>query len=241
MKERPAIAMVLAFSAPLAVKWQRAHECKKTAGAKISVGRFLSGPLYPCYLHTKKQIEAHIMRLNSRRKPTIDCKNALMASQCSSMTDKGLVKLHLQLRTLKSGMRWATVARLGLAAGVALLVLLALTVVTNEIRATYEALHPTESFQRRPEQNWGYTPLLAELPEPVVKFGVWYSKTVENTVALVVDTDPSKSSITAKTSALGFSLTYGFILLLVICIGYSEARRKARKRLGAIIKYYDKR
>ncbi len=213
----------------------------KQRGVKAAVGRLFRGPLYPRYSNTKNQIEARIVRLTSTRKLTSECESKDLPRSRSSMTEKALVKLHLQLRELKSGMRWATAARLGLVAGIALWSLLALTVVSNEIRATYEALHPTEPFQRRPEENWGYTPLLAKLPESILEFGVWYSKTAERTVAMILRTDPSKSSISAKTRALGFSLTYGFIFFLVICIGYFEARKKARKRLGTILKYYAKR
>ena len=145
------------------------------------------------------------------------------------------------MKTLKSGIRWATTARLGVSAGLILLILLGLTVITNEIRETYEALHPTEPFHRRADQNWGYTLLLAELPDSVIEFGVWYSKTVEKVITLFIDFDPAESSISAQTNALGISLTYGIPLLIAIGMGYREAKNRAVRRIKSVFNYFNKR
>ena len=112
--------------------------------------------------------------------------------------------------------------------GVILLTFLGLTVVTNEIRETYEALHLTEPFHRRPDKNWGYTPLLAELPESVVEFSIWYGKVAEKVVAVFMNFDSSESSRSAQTNALGHSLTYGIPLLIAIGMGYREAKKQSR-------------
>ena len=137
-------------------------------------------------------------------------------------------------------MRWATTARLVVNVGLILLTLLGLIVVTNEIRETYEALHPTEPFHRRPDQNWGYTPLLAKLPESVVEFSIWYSKAAEKVVDVFINFDPSESSRSAQTNALGLSLTYGIPLLIAIGMGYREAKNKAVRRINSVISYFDK-
>ncbi|MEN8132518.1 MAG: hypothetical protein ABFS45_20520 [Pseudomonadota bacterium] len=188
----------------------------------------------------KNHIEERIKRLAVRKEAKKEGRGTSMADERSTITDKTLATLHQQLKTLKSGMRWATTARVGVSVGLILLTLLGLTIVTNEIRETYEALHPTEPFHRRPNQNWGYTPLLAELPDSVVKFGVWYSKTAEKVVAFFVDFDPSKSSTSAQTNALGLSLIYGIPLLIAIVMGYYEAKNRAVRRINSVISHFDK-
>ena len=228
------------FSKPLAFKLLQTYERSSSTPAKIKIGRLLRGPLYPQYLRTKNRIEGCIKRLEVRKESRKEGQDTSMANARPTLTDKALATLQHQLRTLKSGIRWATTARLGVNAGLILLTLLGLIVVTNEIRETYEALHPTEPFHRRPDQNWGYTPLLAELPEPVVEFGVWYSKTAEKVVAVFVDFDPSESSISAQTNALGLSLTYGIPLLIAIGMGYHEAKNRAIRRINSVIYYFDK-
>jgi hypothetical protein len=228
------------FSKNLSFELVQTYDRSITTAARAKIGRLLRGPLYPRYLRTKNHIEGRINRLEMRKKGKKEGQGISMADECSTITDKGLAILHQRLKTLKSGMRWMTTARLGVNAGLILFTLLALTIVTNEIRETYEALHPTEPFHRRPDQNWGYTPLLAKLPESIVEFGVWYSKTAEKVVAVFVDFDPSESSVSAQTNALGLSLTYGIPLLLAIAIGYREAKNRAVRRIGSVINYFGK-
>ncbi len=206
----------------------------------IIIGRLLGGPLYPQYLRLKNHIDGRIKRLEVRKEGKKKGLGITVADERSMLTDNALATLKQQLKTLKSGMRWATTARLGVYLGLILLTLLGLTIVTNEIRETYEAAHPTEPFHRRPDQNWGYTPLLAKLPEPVVEFGVWYSKTAESVVAFFVDFDPSQSSKSAQTNALGLALTYGIPLLIAIAMGYRKAKNRAARRINSVISYLDK-
>ncbi len=199
-----ALALALNLPTLFDTKWAHSGAWNATSRTKITLGRLLRGPLYLKYSRTKQLIELRIKRLNKRRTTFNEPISVTTTKKYSCMTDRALAKLQLQLRTLESGMRWATAARLGLIVGVTLWALLALTVVTNEIRETYDALHPAEPYHRGPEQSWGYTPLLAELPKPVMKFGVWYSKTAESIVALVIEPTPAESSLTAKLPRWGY-------------------------------------
>ena len=149
-------------------------------------------------------------------------------------------RLALATRQARAALRHAALARASLVTIVGFCLFVATVVLAHETRNTqsvYQNYLANPTVARAPEQSWGYTPLLYDLPEGLKSNLIAFDRSIESAfVAFGMGQSKSGSSSvqSRKLSAAIMSL-FGLIPLVQFGLGQSGKARALRDKAFAAV------